>query len=59
MKEMESMKGREVSQEALEAEGWKLLTVVTDVHLIFGKGDKRIYWNKNSRIIEREYTYRT
>ena len=56
---MESMKGREVSQEVLEVEGWKLLTVVTDVHLIFSKGDKRISWNKETGIVEREYTYRT
>jgi hypothetical protein len=57
-KEKENMKGRKVSHKTLEAEGWKVLTLVTDGHLIFGKRDKRIAWNKEIGIVEHEYTYK-
>jgi len=35
--------------------GWELTTVVTDVHLIFKKGKKRICWNSDTGVVEREY----
>jgi hypothetical protein len=36
--------------------GWKLQTVVTDVHLVFAQGKKRICWNSETGIVEKEYT---
>jgi hypothetical protein len=49
------LKGKYFTQKELEDMGWQLLTVVTDVHLIFGQGKKRICWNSETGIVEREY----
>jgi len=50
------LKGKRFTQKELEEQGWKLTTVVTDVHLIFKKGNQRICWNKETEIVEKEYT---
>ena len=54
---MERMQGKVATEEELKELGWKIVLVVTDVHLVFGKGDKRICWNRSTGVIEKEYTY--
>lgn len=49
------IKGKIYTQKELEDMGWELTAVATDVHLIFGQGKKRICWNSDTCVVEREY----
>lgn len=54
---MERLQGKVVTQKELEELGWKIVLVLTDVLLVFSKGKKRLCWNKETGVIEKEYTY--
>lgn len=45
-----------MSREELEAAGWELSQSLTDVHLVFRKGDEIVSWNKDTGRIERKRT---
>lgn len=55
-KNLPGLKGKIKTQKELEDEGWQLIMVVTNVHLIFANGNKRICWNSETGIIEKEYS---
>lgn len=53
----ERMKGKELSQKELEEAGWQYSFLLTDRQIVFKKGDRRIFWDPETKMVAREYHY--
>ena len=63
MTKEEGMKGKKISREELEAQGWKRLFGFSGGRLFFGKDTERgklrhrIIWNSETEVIEHDARY--